>query len=135
MKKFFLFAAIALSFMSCASNASKTTVEAPSNAFETSKDKYSYALGMDLGSMIKRQVDADLVDYSILMQGIRDLLDADTTKILLNDSEYAAAMQDFMNEMRRIPLEKNLTAQNEFLKKIKAKMAWLPRRAACNIWF
>jgi FKBP-type peptidyl-prolyl cis-trans isomerase len=115
--------------LSCESKAGdKTTLETP-------KDKHSYAIGMNFGDMIKqniKHIDVDLLDYSILMQGIRDQLDTSKNP-LLNDSAYEAAIQDFMLEMRKaqatkeaardsIKAAENLAIQSEFFEKNKKEM-------------
>jgi FKBP-type peptidyl-prolyl cis-trans isomerase len=91
---------------------------------ETPKDKHSYAIGMDMGKSLK-QIEADL-DYSLLMRGIKDQVS--NSPALLNDSEFQAALQDLMKEMRAERAKKDsiksvegLAKQSEFLAKNKAE--------------
>ncbi|HLW87494.1 MAG TPA: FKBP-type peptidyl-prolyl cis-trans isomerase [Terriglobales bacterium] len=68
----------------------------------TQKDKFSYALGMNLGTNFKRQsvpVDADLV-----ARGIRDTLAGGKT--LLTEDEARAVMMDVQNQFRKQQQEK-----------------------------
>jgi FKBP-type peptidyl-prolyl cis-trans isomerase len=102
-------------------------------ALETPKGKHSYAIGTDMGRAIK-QIEAEL-DYSMVLQGIKDQLDT-TKPALMNDSEVTAALQDFMLEMRKARMAKdsilmeerkqkaaeNLAAQNSFLEKNKGEV-------------
>nr|AGS52871.1 FKBP-type peptidyl-prolyl cis-trans isomerase FkpA precursor [uncultured bacterium contig00016] len=109
MKKSLFFAAIAICaiFVSCKTDKS---------SLETPKEKHSYAVGMDLGRIIKLQIDPELLDYSVVIQAIKDQLDT-TRPVLMNDSAFAAAMQDLMVEIRNAPLR----AQNKFLEKNKGE--------------
>lgn len=91
---------------------------------ETSKDKHSYAIGMDMGKSLK-QIEADL-DYSLLMRGIKDQIS--NSPALLNDSEFQASLQDLMTTMRAERAKKDsakaaeaLTKQTEFLDKNKTE--------------
>ncbi len=111
--------------MSCDLNASNKEASTKA-ALETVKGKHSYAVGIDMGRAIK-QIDADL-DYSVVLQGIKDQLDT-TKPALMNDSEVIAAMQDLMLEMRNARIAKdsakaaaNLAGQNEFLEKNKGEV-------------
>jgi len=127
MKKslFTIVALMSITFMSCDLNANSKEISTKA-ALETPKGKHSYAVGVDMGRAIK-QIDADL-DYSIILQGIKDQLDT-TKPALMNDSEMIAAMQDLMMEMRRIRVAKdstraaeNLAGQNSFLEKNKGEV-------------
>jgi len=140
MKKSYTLSAVAclaiiilgFSFTSCDLNASNNAV-ANKAALETPQGRYGYAVGTDMGRAIK-QIEADL-DYSMILQGIKDQLDT-SKPALMNDSEAAAALQDFMMEMRKARMVKdsiameerkqkaaeNLVKQNEFLEKNKSEV-------------
>jgi len=116
MKKTLLLSVIAVSaiFLACDLNASNKAV-ANKAALETSKGKHSYAIGMDMGRAIK-QIEADL-DPNMIIQGIKDQLDT-TKPALMNDSEFTAALQDLMLEMRKSRLAKDSVLMEE--RKLKA---------------
>ncbi|MDR0516427.1 MAG: FKBP-type peptidyl-prolyl cis-trans isomerase [Fibromonadaceae bacterium] len=134
MKKSLFLAALIASaiFVSCDLNADNKTV-ATKAALGEPKGRYSYAIGMDMGRAIK-QVEADL-DYSVVIQGIKDQLDS-SRQSLMNDSEFTAALQDFMTEMRNARYVKdsifmeerkqkaaeNLINQKTFLEKNKSEL-------------
>ena len=127
MKKslFTVVALMSVIFMSCDLNANSKDVSTKA-ALETPKGRHSYAVGIDMGRAIK-QIDADL-DYSMILQGIKDQLDT-AKPALMNDSEVTAAMQDLMMEMRRARVardsaraEENLASQNSFLEKNKGEV-------------
>jgi FKBP-type peptidyl-prolyl cis-trans isomerase len=114
MKKYLLLpvALMSSAFISCDLNAKANQEAATKAALETPKGKHSYAIGMDMGRAIK-QIEADL-DYSVLIQGIRDQLDT-TKPALMNDSEFTAALQDVMLEMRKNRMAKDSIAMEERL--------------------
>jgi len=139
MKKSYILSAVASSaiilgvfFVSCDLNANNKAVSNKA-ALETPKGRHSYAIGTDMGRGI-RQVEADL-DYSLVLQGIKDQLDT-SKPALMNDSEVTAALQDFVMEMHKarqvkdsIAMEarkqkaaENLVKQNEFLEKNKGEV-------------
>ena len=71
-------------------------------ALKTPKDKFSYALGMNLGaSLHKQSVD---VDPSIVAQGLRAALAGGKT--LLTQEEAQAALTEVQNELRKKQQEK-----------------------------
>ena len=75
---------------------------AASTALKTPKDKFSYALGMNLGaSLHKQSVD---VDPSIVAQGLRAALAGGKT--LLTQEEAQAALMEVQNELRKKQQEK-----------------------------
>jgi len=118
MKKslFLLAALMSTIFMSCDLNADNKTV------LETPKSKFSYAFGTDFGKYISntmKQIGVDM-DYSIILQAIRDQLDT-TRQALMNDSEFMVAMQELMVEVQRVRNVKNLEIQNAFLEKNKGE--------------
>jgi len=119
-------------FVSCDLNADKAAVSNKA-ALETPQGRHGYAVGADMGRAIK-QIDAKL-DYSMILQGIKDQLDT-SKPALMNDSEVTAALQDFMAEMRKARMVKdsiameeqkqkaaeNLVKQNEFFEKNKSEV-------------
>jgi len=119
-------------FVSCDLNADNKAVSNKA-ALETPQGRHGYAVGTDMGRAIK-QMEANL-DYSMILQGIKDQLDT-SKPALMNDSEVTAALQDFMMEMRKARMVKdsiameerrqkaadNLVKQNEFLEKNKAEV-------------
>jgi FKBP-type peptidyl-prolyl cis-trans isomerase FklB len=79
--------------------AAKTTAPL---ALKTSKDKFSYALGMKMGTNLKRQ---DVpVDPNILARGLKDGLAG--SKTLLTDDEAQAAIVQVQTELRTKQQEK-----------------------------
>jgi FKBP-type peptidyl-prolyl cis-trans isomerase len=123
MKKslFLLAVLISVVFLSCDLNADNKAV-ATKAALETPKGKYSYAFGTDFGKYISntmKQIDVEM-DYSIILQAIRDQMDT-TRQALMNDSEFMAAMQELMAEVQRVRSIKNLETQNAFLEKNKGE--------------
>jgi FKBP-type peptidyl-prolyl cis-trans isomerase len=144
MKKYLLLAAALMSaiIMSCdfsANDQAKTKA-----ALETKKGRHSYAIGLDMGRGMK-QIEADL-DYSMIVQGIKDQLDT-TKPALMNDSEFTAALQELIAEMRKARMEKdsiamaermaerkkqaaeNLVKQTEFLEKNKSELGVIATEA------
>jgi FKBP-type peptidyl-prolyl cis-trans isomerase len=112
--------------MSCDLNANSKEVSTKA-ALETPKGKHSYAIGADMGRGIKQQIEetinavnADL-DYSIILQGIKDQLDT-AKPALMNDSEIIAAIEDLRMEVRKAKAAENLAKQNDFLEKNKSEV-------------
>jgi FKBP-type peptidyl-prolyl cis-trans isomerase FklB len=66
-------------------------------ALTTSKDKFSYALGMNLGTSLHRQ--SVPVDPNILLRGLKDSLAGGKT--LLTEDQAKAALTEVQNEMRK----------------------------------
>jgi len=79
---------------------------------QTEKDKFSYALGMNIGTTLHRQ--AVPVDPDILLRGLKDSLAGGQT--LLTEEEARAAIMQVQGEMRKQQQEK-LQAQGEANKK------------------
>jgi FKBP-type peptidyl-prolyl cis-trans isomerase len=116
---------------SCDLNAGGKTFN--KSSLETPQGRHGYAIGMDIGRGVK-QIDVPL-DYAALLQGIKDQLDTNRT-VLLNDSAFAAALQEFSMEMqkahvakdsirreeRKKQAEENLASQNAFLEKNKSEV-------------
>ncbi len=71
-------------------------------ALPTQKDKVSYAIGMNIGTNLKRQsVDAD---PKLLERGLEDALGGGKT--LLSEDEARATLTEFQNDMRKKQQEK-----------------------------
>ena len=62
----------------------------------TLKDRYSYALGMDMGRAIKN-VDAD-IDKELFLKSLRDQIEGNP--LLLSDSQAEKALQELVLQMR-----------------------------------
>lgn len=71
-------------------------------ALKTSKDKFSYALGMKMGGNLRKQ--SVPVDPNILARGLKDSLAG--TKTLLTDEEAQAAIGEVQNDLRKKQQEK-----------------------------
>lgn len=85
------------------STAPKTsTATKPQGALTTQKEKFSYALGMDLGNGLKKQ--SVEVDVDRMAQGLRDALAG--TKMQMTDDEARAVLMETQNEMRKKQQEK-----------------------------
>jgi FKBP-type peptidyl-prolyl cis-trans isomerase len=70
---------------------------AASLALTTTKDKFSYAMGMNLGTSLHRQ--SVPVDPNILLRGLKDSLAGGKT--LLTDDQAKAALTEVQNELRK----------------------------------
>jgi FKBP-type peptidyl-prolyl cis-trans isomerase FklB len=70
--------------------------------FKTSREKASYALGMNLGESLHRQ-SVDL-DPAIFEQGLKDAMSG--SKTLMTEEEARAALMQFQNEVRAQQAEK-----------------------------
>src|SRR6266852_5192864 len=66
-------------------------------ALTTAQDKFSYALGMNLGTSLHRQ--SVPVDPNILLRGLKDSLAGGKT--LLTEDQAKAALTEVQNEMRK----------------------------------
>jgi FKBP-type peptidyl-prolyl cis-trans isomerase FklB len=66
-------------------------------SLKTEKEKFSYALGMNIGSSMKRQ--GVSVDSAILARGLKDALAGGKT--LLTEDEARATLTQMQNEMRQ----------------------------------
>jgi FKBP-type peptidyl-prolyl cis-trans isomerase len=71
-------------------------------ALPTQKDKFSYALGMDLGGNLRRQ--SVPVDPDLLLRGLKDALSGGET--VLTEQEARTAMTEVQNELRKQQQEK-----------------------------
>jgi len=65
-------------------------------ALKTEKDKFSYALGMNLGNSLHRQ--SVTVDPAILLRGLKDAL---AGKTLMTDDDARAALKAVQTEMQK----------------------------------
>lgn len=101
--------------------AAKTTA-APA-ALTTRKDKFSYALGMNIGNGLggnlkKQSVD---VDWNLVAQGLKD--SALGAKTRLTDEEAKAVLTEMQNEVRKQQEEKNQKVAAENKKEGEAFLA------------
>lgn len=71
-------------------------------ALTTKKDKFSYAVGMNLGMNFKNQ--SVPVDPNILLRGMKDALAG--AKPLLTEDEAKAVMMEVQNDFRKAQMEK-----------------------------
>jgi FKBP-type peptidyl-prolyl cis-trans isomerase FklB len=78
----------------------KTSAAAP--ALTTQKDKFSYALGMNIGANLKKQ--SVPVNPDLFARGLRDTLAG--RKLLLTEDEAHAVLMAMQNEMRKQQQEK-----------------------------
>lgn len=106
-----------------AADAQKASVAIPGAGFANQVDRYSYALGMDLGKAIAN-VNAPL-NMMLLMSAIQDEVDSNR-KVLMDDSTAEHALQDLLLVMQqkkeadeKAAAQKALDSQNEFLAKNK----------------
>jgi FKBP-type peptidyl-prolyl cis-trans isomerase FklB len=74
----------------------------PASALQTQKDKFSYALGMNIGTNLHRQSVPFASD--LFMRGMKDSLAGGQT--LLTEDEARAAIMEVQNEMRKQQQEK-----------------------------
>ena len=72
------------------------------SSLPSEKDKFSYALGMNLGSNLQRQ--SVTVDVDLVMRGLKDSLAGGKT--LLTEDEARAALMQMQNELRQKQQEK-----------------------------
>jgi len=84
----------------------------PASDLQTQKDKFSYALGMNIGTNLHRQ--SVPVDPDLLMRGLKDALAGGQT--LLTEDEARAAIVAVQDEMRKQQQAK-MQAQGEANKK------------------
>ncbi len=96
----------------------------PAPALTTQKDKFSYALGMNLGTSLHKQ--SVPVDPNILVRGLRDALAGGKTA--MTEDQARAALMEVQNEVRKNQQEQmqaagevNKKAGDAFLAANKAK--------------
>jgi FKBP-type peptidyl-prolyl cis-trans isomerase FklB len=97
---------------------------APAVTLKTQKDKFSYAVGMNIASSLKRQPVE--IDPALLARGIKDAFAGGKT--LLTEDEVKTVLTDAQNQMRQKQQEKmqaesssNQKAGEAFLAENKAK--------------
>ena len=78
--------------------ASSTAKPAPALALTTPKQKGSYALGMNVGSGMRKQGVAEAVDPALVARGLRDALSGGKTA--MTEDEMKAALQQLASEVR-----------------------------------
>ena len=107
-------------------------------ALTTQKDKFSYALGMNLGTNLHKQ--SVPVDPNILLRGLKDALAGGKTA--LTEDQARAALMEVQNEMRKKQQEQMQVAGEASKKKAthswpptKLKTASSPCPAACSTRF
>jgi len=89
-----------------AAKAHPATAAKPAAPLTTTKDKFSYALGMNLGTNLHKQsVD---VDPNIVLRGLKDALAGGKTQ--LTEEEAHAALLEVQNDLRKKLEEKNKAA-------------------------
>lgn len=87
------------------------------NKLESNKQKFSYALGLQLGDNLKNQGILDLDEDAVAL-GIRDYLDGAELKLTPEEVQQAvAAYQQEMMEKRLALAEENKEAADTFLEK------------------
>ena len=106
--------------------ATKSAVAAP--ALATRKDKFSYALGMNIGSGYKQGLEKQSVEFdpSLIAQGVKDALSGAKTR--LTEDEAKAVLTEVQNEINKQRQEKmkeaaakNKTEGEAFLTANKSK--------------
>ncbi|MDO4947175.1 MAG: FKBP-type peptidyl-prolyl cis-trans isomerase [Fibrobacter sp.] len=109
--------------VSAEASGAKASVAVPGAGFANKTDRYSYALGMDLGKAIAN-VNAP-VNMMLLMSAIQDVVDSNR-KVLMDDSTAESALQDLLLLMQqnkeadaKAAAQKALDEQNKFLEKNK----------------
>ncbi len=85
------------------SSAPSATAPQANSPFTNPNDKFSYALGMNLGENLHRQ--SVPVSVDLVMQGLKDALAGGKT--LLTDDEARAAMMEVQNQIRKQMQEKH----------------------------
>ena len=78
----------------------------------TPKQRYSYALGMDMGHALKN-VDAD-IDEEILLRSIRDQMDGKTP--MMSDSDAQKSLQELLVQIQQ--KKDKLKTENALLRKV-----------------
>ena len=99
--------------------ASSAAKPATAVALTTQKQKASYALGMNVGTGMRRQGVADAVDPALVAHGLRDALSGGKTA--LTEDEMKAALQQLANEVRTAQETKGRKEGEAFLAANKTK--------------
>jgi len=84
---------------------------ADESPFKTSKEKASYALGLNIGKQLK-QNNAD-IDVDIYMKALKDALSGGTE--LMTDEQIRETLMAFQTELRSKTLDKNRKEGEDFL--------------------
>jgi FKBP-type peptidyl-prolyl cis-trans isomerase len=97
-----------------APSATKTdqTQAANPNGLNTQKDKFSYALGMNVGNNLRKQ--AVPVDPDLLMRGLKDALAGGNTA--LSEEEMRSTLTEMQSELRK-QMQEKAKAEGEANKK------------------
>ena len=103
--------------------AAADTVAVKKDTLVTSKDRYSYALGMDMGRAIKN-VDAD-IDKELFLKSLRDQMEGNP--LLLSDSQAEKALQELVMQMQQ---EREKKAQVEARAALDSQKVFLERNKA-----
>ena len=103
--------------------AAADTVAVKKDTLVTSKDRYSYALGMDMGRAIKN-VDAD-IDKELFLKSLRDQMEGNP--LLLSDSQAEKALQELVMQMQQ---EREKKAQAEARAALDSQKVFLERNKA-----
>jgi len=110
--------AVALSLASCGDSV------APKKQVTTFEEKYSYAIGQNVGSSLKQT--SMPIDIAAFVQGVRDTLEG--AKPLMTAEEAMTVMSEFSQKAREAEMQKreeqaakNLTEGQAFLEANKAK--------------
>lgn len=100
------------------------TPDVPIGPLKNQKDKASYAIGLDIGSTMKRQ--AIEIDEALMAKGVHDGITGATP--ILNPEQSKAVMSTFQKEMmerqaaiRKAQGEKNAAQSKKFLEENKKK--------------
>ena len=110
--------------MAVASPSPSATPDVPIGPLKNQRDKVSYAIGLDIGSTMKRQL-ID-VDEKLLSEGVHDGMTG--AKPILNEEQVRQVMSTFQREMmekqatvRKKEGEKNAAEGKKFLEENKKK--------------
>ena len=129
----FLAFAVSAGILAGCSNAPKATLEQPvqNPKVQTTKDtlitnteRYSYALGMNLGRSLKELKDVGL-DLSIMNQGIESQFDT-SKKALMTDAEVEASLQTLLAELQT---KREALAKQELANALAEEKAFLEKNA------
>jgi len=90
---------------------------AEDSPFKSTKEKASYALGMNIGKQL-RQNNAE-IDTDLYMKALKDAMSGG--KLLMTDEQVRETLMAFQREMQTKTLEKNKTEGEKFLAENKKK--------------
>ena len=91
-------------FASCGQNNKKANLQ-------TKEDSIAYVIGANIGSNIKKNIEADSLKFSsvILMQGFKDALDGLDTTVFTQEAKQKI-MMNFQKDMQKKQMEKMAAA-------------------------